>query len=158
VQALFPYYGVTSLTQEAEQLQAASGVLTGFYLALSSVGLTVGLLFLALVLLRRVEADRRSIGIRRALGIPGGSIAGEILRDGATLAILGSAIGVLVGYLIVEGLATWAPSAVGEAARLAVFTPVLLGEIVAGVVGLSFLASAVATRTALRLPIAEALR
>ncbi len=158
VQALFPYYGVSSLTQEAQQLQSASGVLTGFYLALSSVGLTVGLLFLALVLLRRVEADRRSIGVRRVLGISGRSIAGEIVWDGATLALTGAVAGVLGGYLIVVALAAWATSAVQEAAQLAVFDPVILGELVAGVVALSLLASAVATRTALRMPISEALR
>lgn len=158
VQALFPYYGVSSLTQEAQQLQSASGVLTGFYLALSSVGLSVGLLFLALVLLRRVEADRRSIGIRRALGLSGRSIAGEIVGDGAALALMGAVAGILGGYLIVEALAAWATSAVQEAAELAVFDPVLLGELVAGVVGLALLAGAVATRTALRIPISEALR
>jgi len=158
VQQLFPYYGVSSLTQEAQQLEAASGVLTGFYLALSSVGLTVGLLFLALVLLRRVEADRRSIGIRRALGIPGGAIAAEIVGNGALLALLGAAIGVATGYLIVEALADWATQAVQEAARLAVFNPVLLGEIVGAVVGLSLLASLIATRSALREEITEALR
>ena len=158
VQALFPYYGVSSLTQEAQQLQSASGVLTGFYLALSSVGLTVGLLFLALVLLRRVEADRRSIGIRRALGIPGRSIAGEIVRDGAVLALMGGIVGLVAGYLIVEALAIWATSAVQEAAQLAVFDPVVLAELLLGVVGLSLLAGAVATRTALRSEISEALR
>jgi len=158
IQALFPYYGVSSLTQEAQQLQSASGVLTGFYLALSSVGLSVGLMFLALVLLRRVEANRRSIGIRRALGLPGATIAAEILRDGVALAVMGSVVGLLGGYLIVESLATWATSTVQEAARLAVFDPVLLGEVAAGVVGLSLLAGGVATRSALRLEISEALR
>jgi putative ABC transport system permease protein len=158
VQALFPYYGVSSLTQEAQQLQAAAGVLTGFYLALSSVGITVGLLFLALVLLRRVEADRRSIGIRRALGIPSRTIAAEILGNGALLAVVGSAVGIAGGYFIVEALATWATSAVQEAARLAVFDPVLLGELVIGIVGLSLLAGGVAIRAALRTEIAEALR
>lgn len=158
VQALFPYYSVSSLTQEAQQLQTASGVLTGFYLAISSVGLTVGLLFLALVLLRRVEADRRSIGIRRALGIPGRSIAGEIVRDGAVLALMGGAVGVLTGYVIVEGLARWATSAVQEAAQLAVFQPLVLLELMLLVVGLSLLAGAVATRSALRIEITEALR
>jgi putative ABC transport system permease protein len=133
-------------------------VLTGFYLALSSVGLSVGLLFLALVLLRRVEADRRSIGIRRALGLSGRSIAGEIVGDGAALALMGAVAGILGGYLIVEALAAWATSAVQEAAQLAVFDPVLLGELVVGVVGLALLAGAVATRTALRIPISEALR
>jgi putative ABC transport system permease protein len=158
VQALFPYYGVSSLTQEAQQLQSASGVLTGFYLALSSVGLTVGLLFLALVLLRRVEADRRSIGIRRALGIPGRSIAGEIVRDGVTLALTGGIAGLFVGYLIVEAIATWATSTVQEAARLAVFDPLELAGLVVGVVALSLLAGAIATRSALRMEISEALR
>jgi ABC-type lipoprotein release transport system permease subunit len=158
VQALFPYYGVSSLTQEAQQLQSASGVLTGFYLALSSVGLTVGLLFLALVLLRRVEADRRSIGIRRALGISGSSIAGGIVLEGALLALLGGAVGLLGGYVIVEALATWATSTVQEAARLAVFDPTVLTELLIGVVGLSLLASGVATRSALRTEISEALR
>ncbi|HYB79956.1 MAG TPA: ABC transporter permease [Thermoplasmata archaeon] len=158
VQALFPYYGVSSLTQEAQQLEAATGVLTGFYLALSSVGITVGLLFLALVLLRRVEADRRSIGIRRALGIPSRTIAAEILGSGATLALVGAAVGVAAGYLIVEALSAWANAAVQEAARLAVFEPLLLAELVGGIVGLSLLAGAVATRSALRTEITEALR
>jgi putative ABC transport system permease protein len=158
VQSLFPYYGVSALSQEAQQLQSASGVLTGFYLALSSVGLSVGLLFLALVLLRRVEADRRSIGIRRALGIPGRSIAAEIVENGVAIALLGAAFGVVGGYLIVRALATYATSTVQEAAQLAVFDPVLLAELVAGVVGLSLLASAVATRAALRMQISEALR
>ncbi len=158
IQSLVPYYEVSSLTQEAAQLQSASGVLTGFYLALSSVGLTIGLLFLALVLLRRVEADQRSIGIRRALGLPGRMIAREIVRDGLVLAALGSVAGIFAGYFVVEGLATWASSTVQEAAQLAVFDPIILLEIALGVAGLSLLASAVATRSALRVDIVEALR
>jgi len=78
IQALVPYYSVSTLSQEVGQLRSASAVLTGFYLALSSVGITVGVLFLTLVLLRRVEADRRSIGIRRALGVPGRRVAAGI--------------------------------------------------------------------------------
>ena len=158
VQSLVPYYSVSSLTQEAQQLESASAVLTGFYLALSSVGLTIGLLFLALVLLRRVEADQRSIGIRRALGVPGRLIAREIVRDGLFLAVLGSIAGILAGYFVVESLATWATSTVQEAAQLAIFPPVVLAEIAGGVAGLSLLASAVATRSALRVDIVEALR
>ena len=158
VQSLVPYYSVSSLSQEAAQLQSASSVLTGFYLALSSVGLTIGLLFLALVLLRRVEADQRSIGIRRALGLPGRLIAGEIVRDGLLLAVLGSVVGILAGYLVVAGLAAWATSTVQEAAQLAIFDPLVLAEITAAVVGLSLLASAAATRSALRIDMVEALR
>ncbi len=158
IQALVPFYGVSSLDQQAQQLEAASGVLTGFYLALSSVGLVVGLIFLALVLVRRVESGRRAIGIRRALGLPGRSIAGDILANGAALAAVGSVAGVTAGYLLVAALAAWGSAAVQDAARLAVFSPSTLAALVAGVIGLSLAASAAAVRVALRVDITEALR
>jgi hypothetical protein len=158
IQAVVPFYGVSTLSQQAQQLAAASGVLTGFYLALSSVGLIVGLLFLALVLVRRVESGRRSIGIRRALGLPGRWIAAEIVGSGLALAALGGGVGVLGGYLMVAALAAWGSSAVQEAARLAVFVPTTLALLVLGVVVLSMFASAVAVRAALRVDITEALR
>jgi ABC-type lipoprotein release transport system permease subunit len=155
---LVPSYSVSTLSQEAQQLEAASAVLTGFYLALSSVGIVVGVIFLTLVLLRRVESERRSIGIRRALGVPGRSIAAGIVGDGALLAGAGALAGVIAGYAIVAVLATDGTSTVQEAARLAVFAPILLAELVVGIVVLSLAASAVATRSALRIEIAEALR
>jgi ABC-type antimicrobial peptide transport system permease subunit len=151
-------YSVSTLSQEAQQLASANAVLTGFYLALSSVGLVVGWMFLAVILLRRIETDRRSIGIRRAIGLPGGSIAVGFLRDGAALAATGAATGVVGGYLLVQGLARFGNSTVREAASLAIFDPVLLGEIVGALVALSLVASGIATRAALRLHIAEALR
>ncbi len=153
-----PYYSVSTLSQEAQQLASASAVLTGFYLALSSVGLAVGLLFLALVLLRRVENDRRGIGIRRALGLPSSWIAAGYLRDGALLAAIGAVAGVVGGVLVVQALATWGSDTVRLAARLAEFDPIILAEIGAGLVALSLVASGVATRSALRTEIVEALR
>ncbi len=158
IQAVVPYYQVASLSQEAAQLEAADSVLTGFYLALSSVGLVVGLLFLALVLLRRIEANRRSIGIRRALGLSRGSIALGVVADGFTLAAAGAVVGVLGGYAVVAALAADASGTVQEAASLAIFPPRLLGEIVGAVLLLSVVASLVAARSALRVGISEALR
>jgi putative ABC transport system permease protein len=158
IQALVPYDGVSTLSQEAQQLQSASSVLTGFYLALSSVGLTVGLVFLALVMLRRVESDRRSIGIQRALGVPGRSVVLGVLTEGVTMAVLGAVGGVLAGYVIVEALAAWTTGAVQEAASLAEFVPLTLLELTAGVLALSVLAGGVAARAALRLDLAESLR
>ncbi|MGA8664790.1 MAG: ABC transporter permease [Thermoplasmata archaeon] len=158
IQALVPYYSVSSLTQEAQQLESASSVLTGFYLALSSVGLTVGLVFLTLILLRRVETDRRSIGIRRAIGVPGRSVVGGVLLEGVTLASLGAVGGVVAGYVIVEALATWGSGAVQEAAMLADFVPITFLEIALAIVGLSVLSGGLAARSALRLDLAEALR
>ena len=158
VQATLPSYTVTTINSQAEELRSADAILTGFYLALSSVGLAVGLLFLALVLVRRVERDRRSIGIRRAIGLPQGSVAAGIVADGATLAAAGGLAGVAGGIVVVEGLATWATSTVQEAARLAAFPPAFLAELVAAVVALSVVASGAAVRAAWRVDLLEALR
>lgn len=158
IQALVPYYGVTTLTQQAQQLESASAILTGFYLALSSVGLTVGLIFLTIVLVRRVEAERRSIGIRRAIGVPGRSIAGEMAVRATGIAALSAVLGTVVGVLVISYLATYGTGAVQEAASLARYDVPLLTAIALGVLGLAALASLLATRAALRLDVAEALR
>ena len=158
VQSLFPSYTVTTVDAEASQLESAAGVLTGFYLALSSVGLVVGLVFLALVLVRRVERERRSIGIRRALGIPSWSIAGGIVREGAVLAAAGGIAGTIGGIVVVRGLATWGSGAVREAADLAIFRWPFLAELVLAVVGLAALSSLAAVRAAGRVDLLEALR
>lgn len=158
IQQIVPYYGVSALTGEAAQLAQSSQVLTGFYLALSSVGLIVGLVFLALVLLRRVEAERRWIGVRRAIGVPGLSIARQWVSAGALLGGLGAAIGILGGAATVLFLAAYATGPVQVAAGYAVFDPGTLGLLFLGVLGLAALASAGATRAALRVQIVEALR
>ena len=158
VQGLVPYDGVSALTDQATQIQSSTAILFGFYLALSSVGLAVGFVFLALVLLRRVESERSVIAVQRAIGVPARQIAGTWVRAGAILGASGVAGGLVGGIVLVTVLADFASGAAATAAQLAVFDPVTLGAVGAGVVGLSVLASAAATRAALRLPIAGALR
>ncbi|HYK93471.1 MAG TPA: FtsX-like permease family protein, partial [Thermoplasmata archaeon] len=158
IQALAPYYGVTSLTQQAEELEGSQAILNGFYLALSSVSLTVGFLFLALVLVRRVESDRASIAVRRAIGVPARQIAGEMIGRGLRLAIAGAVGGLVGGYLVVEALDTWGTPNVTAITSLARFDPLTLGLVVVGVVLLSLPASGAATRAALKLSVPEALR
>lgn len=158
IQAMVPYYGVTTLTQQAQQLESASAILTGFYLALSSVGLAVGLLFLAIVLVRRVEAERRSIGIRRAIGVPARTIAAEMAGRAVVTAAVSTVAGTFVGILVITYLATYSSGAVQEAASLARYNVGLLTAIALGVLALAALASLFATRAALKLDLAEALR
>ena len=155
---LVPLYSVSIVSNEATQLQNSQAVLTGFYLGLSAVGLIVGLSFLGLVLVREVEMERRSIGIRRALGVPSGSIIRGILARGYFLALSGAVTGLALGICLVLALARWGAGDVGVVARLAVFDPATLGLLVAGVVVLSGGAAAVASRVALSRSIPEGLR
>jgi putative ABC transport system permease protein len=158
IQSLVPYYGVSTQLQQAQQLQNADAILTGFYLALSSVGLAVGLIFLAIVLIRRVESDRRSIGIRRALGLPPRWISADILERGLALAAAGIVGGTALGIIVISVLTSYGTGAVQQAASLTVYDPVLLASIAAGVLVLALVASGLAARAALRVDIVEALR
>jgi putative ABC transport system permease protein len=158
IQTLVPYYSVTSLTQQAAQIGEAQAVITGFYVGLSSIGLIVGLLFLVIILLRRVEQERQSIGIRRALGVPAWGIARGIVVEGLALTGAGLLAGVGGGILTVESLARFGPATVAEIAGLAVFAPAEFGLLAAGLLGLALLASAIPVRRALRLSLPEVLR
>jgi putative ABC transport system permease protein len=158
IQGLVPYYSVTTLSDQIVQLDQASAVLTGFYLALSGTAIVIGLLFLTLVLLRRVEAERRSIGIRRAIGLPRRTIVAGLVGRAGAISAAGVLLGALAGYVAVEVLRRFGTGQVPAIAALAVFDPVTLAELGLGTVVLCLLASAAAARAALRLPLAEALR
>jgi putative ABC transport system permease protein len=158
IQALVPYYQVSTLSQEVAALDGAESVLTGFYLGLSSFSLAIGLVFLGVLLVRRVEAMRSSIALRRAIGLPARGLFAEFARTAVLLGAGGAGLGIAVGYVVVRFLGAYGSTAVASVANLAVFNPVELASLAAGVVGLSALLSLAATRAALRLSIAGALR
>ncbi len=116
------------------------------------------MIFLAIVLIRRVETDRRSIGIRRALGLPPRWISTDILARGGALAAAGIGGGTVMGVIVISILARYGTGAVQQAASLTVYDPALLAVIAAGVLALALLASGLAVRAALRVDIVEALR
>lgn len=158
IQALAPYYSVVTLTEQTSELQSAQAVITGFYVGLSSVGLIVGLLFLVIILLRRVEQERQSIGIRRAIGVPAWLVARGIVAEALALTIGGLLAGVTAGVVTVEVLARFGSGAVSEIAGLATFDPVTLGLLSSGLLGLALVASVLPVRRALRLSLPEVLR
>ncbi|MCI4323636.1 MAG: ABC transporter permease [Thermoplasmata archaeon] len=158
VQALVPYDTVSALSTEVSQLETADTILTGFYVALSSISLSIGLVFLTVVLLRRVEADRSLMAIRRAIGEPARSLAATWARDAVTMGAAGAVGGVIAGIVVVKILAADGPPTVAQIAGFAVFDPVVLGLLALSVVGLAALVSLAATRRALALPLAEVLR
>jgi ABC-type lipoprotein release transport system permease subunit len=158
IQALVPFYSVSTLSDQVAQAQQATAVLTGFYLALSSVGLAIGLIFLAVVLVRRVETERRSIGIRRALGVPRRQLAALMAGRGLLLGGAGTLGGLAAGWTVVRLFGDYGNPSVQLAVGYAIFDPVTLALLAAGVLALSLLASLGATRAALRLSIPEALR
>ena len=158
IHSLVPYYSVTSLTQQTAEIQSAEAVITGFYIGLSSVGLIVGLLFLVIILLRRVEQERQSIGIRRAIGVPAWMVAKGIVGEALALTLGGVVVGIAGGVVTVEVLAHYTSGTISEIAGAAVYDPVQLTLLGGALVVLALLASALPVRRALRLSLPEVLR
>lgn len=158
IQSDYRYYAVSTESQAIAQEEGAAGILEGFYWALSGVALAVGLLFLALVLVRRVEQRRTAIAVARALGQPAVQIARELAGEALRLAAVGTALGFLFGAAAIGALDLFGSPTVQEAARLAVFDISTLGLLAVVVGVLALAASLLATRAALRLPLAEILR
>ena len=155
---LVPYYGVSQLSDEVTATENADAVLTGFYFALSSVGLAVGLVFLGLVLVRRVESARREIGIQRAIGIPARRLVAGVVGEAAVLAGAGTAAGIGGGAVVVAVLAAYGSPTVRRAASFAVYDPGTFALLILTLVALAALTGAIAGRAIVRLPIPEALR
>jgi putative ABC transport system permease protein len=158
IQAAFPYYAVSTQSQTVAQAENAAAILQGFYVALSSVSLAVGLLFLALILVRRVDTRRPVLAVERAIGVPATMIAGGIAWEALLLACAGVVGGLVLGFLVITLLATYGSAGVQTAAQFAIFDPVTLLALAGAMIGLALLASLWATRAALRIPIPEAIR
>lgn len=78
---------------------AAQGALNGLFLGLGAVSLLVGAVGVANIMLISVLERRSEIGLRRALGATKGHIRTQFLSEAILLALLGGAVGVILGVL-----------------------------------------------------------
>jgi putative ABC transport system permease protein len=94
----------------------AKSALNGLFLGLGAVALLVGAVGVANIMVISVLERRSEIGLRRALGATKGHIRIQFLSEAILLAILGGAVGVVVGavatavYASVKGWAIVVPA------------------------------------------------
>ncbi len=77
----------------------AQAALNGLFLGLGAVALLVGAVGVANIMVISVLERRSEIGLRRALGATRGQIRTQFLSEAMLLALLGGAVGVLLGAL-----------------------------------------------------------
>lgn len=119
-------------------------ILSAVALLLSAIG-TYGVIAFA------VRQREREMGIRMALGAPAGSVRGRVLRWGASMALVGTTVGV--------GVAVWADRFVAELLfRVSPGDPVTLVAVVATMIGVTLLACLVPALRATRIDPVEVLR
>lgn len=132
------------------EFHAVENTYLSTFQTLGGLGLLVGTVGLAAVLLRNVLERRRELALLRAVGYGRGHLFAIILSENAVLLGWGLAAGALSALVAV------APAAIERGARLPLTTGgwlLLLAVLAAGLVS-----SVIATRAALRAPLVGALR
>jgi putative ABC transport system permease protein len=77
----------------------AKSALNGLFLGLGAVGLLVGAIGVANIMVISVLERRSEIGLRRALGATRGQIRTQFLSEAILLSLMGGAVGVAIGSL-----------------------------------------------------------
>lgn len=136
--------------QRLAEFHAVEDTYLSTFQTLGGLGLLVGTIGLAAVLLRNILERRRELALLRAVGYGHGDVFAIILAENAVLLGWGLAVGALSAFVAI------APAAIERGARLPLTTGgwlLLLAVLAAGLVS-----SVIATRAAVRAPLVGALR
>jgi putative ABC transport system permease protein len=136
--------------QRLAEFHAVENTYLSTFQTLGGLGLLVGTIGLAAVLLRNILERRRELALLRAVGYGRGDLFTIILAENAVLLGWGLAVGALSAFVAI------APAAIERGARL----PLTLGGwlLLVAVLAAGLVSSVIATRAALRAPLIGALR
>jgi len=113
-------FSVRNLAEVQAQREEASGVLAFWLGAVASVSLVVGAVSVMNIMLVAVAERTREIGLRLAVGARRRDILWQFLTEALLLALLGGAVGLMLGMLLSLAVARWGglPVAIGPGALL----------------------------------------
>ena len=136
--------------QRLAEFHAVENTYLSTFQTLGGLGLLVGTIGLAAVLLRNILERRRELALLRAVGYGRGDLFTIILAENAVLLGWGLAVGALSAFVAI------APAAIERGARL----PLTMGGwlLLLAVLAAGLVSSVIATRAALRAPLVGALR
>ena len=149
-------FNVRTLAEQVDQINALSRLDTFLYGAIGGFGLILAAIGLGGVTAYSVARRRKEIGIRMALGARKAQVVRLVMREGGTMVLAGSLLGLLGGFAASRALAAssiFGPSfaAGGNDPRLVVGAPLLLA-------GLAMLACYIPARRSAKIDPLIALR
>ena len=102
IEAAFFQHGLESLdvSEELEQAQAANRSFFNLLVAFMGLGLVVGIAALGVISARAVVERRHEIGVLRSIGFSRRMIQLTFLSESSFIAIVGIALGLLLGFLM----------------------------------------------------------
>ena len=130
--------------------QATNGIFA-VLIGVVALSLVVGGIVIMNIMLMVVSERTREIGLRKALGAKRADVMAQILTESVTLSTIGGFVGIVLGFLAAQAMASFTPLP----ARLELWS-VVLGLVITAAVGLFF--GAYPAARAARLDPIEALR
>ena len=107
-------FGVEAIEQIISQFNKLAVGIKFFMAGIVAISLLVGGIGIMNIMLASVSERTREIGLRKAMGARPAVILMQFLVEAVTLCLVGGAVGLLIGYVLVIGLKLLSPS-LGEA-------------------------------------------
>jgi len=95
----YPYYSILTKEDMLDLIEKNVLIARVFYMAVGSVSLVIGLLFVCSIMIMSVHERTKEIGVLRAIGISKKSIFRNILLESMIIVTIGSILGIFPGIL-----------------------------------------------------------
>ena len=100
---MWNYFYITTMAEQANQINAMMGVAMGVLVAIAAISLLVGGIGIMNIMLVSVSERTREIGIRKSLGAKRKDIRGQFIIEAGTTSAIGGVIGIGLGLLMANG-------------------------------------------------------
>lgn len=146
-----PIYEVETLAQHIAESTARARIMPQLLTVFGAMALVMAIVGVYGVMAYSVAQRTQEMGVRRALGAPGRSILGLVMRQALVVSVLGGVVGLGLAAMTTRGLGFFLYG-------VNPFDPAIFGGITAALLGAAIAASAIPARRASRVDPVVALR